>query len=47
MRQPGAVEGWRAVLMVVLRYGMGQWRRRMTLADGGSNKSTDFSGATP
>jgi hypothetical protein len=29
MRQPGAVEGWRAVLMVVLRYRMGQCQRRM------------------
>ncbi|KAH9987303.1 C3HC zinc finger-like-domain-containing protein [Russula compacta] len=28
MQQPGAVEGWRAVLMVVLRYRMGQWQRR-------------------
>jgi hypothetical protein len=27
-QQPGAVEGWRAVLMVVLRYRMGQWQRR-------------------
>ncbi|KAI9511817.1 C3HC zinc finger-like-domain-containing protein [Russula earlei] len=28
VRQPSAVEGWRAVLMVVLRYRMGQWQRR-------------------
>ncbi len=27
-RQPSAVEGWRAVLMVVLRYRMGQWQHR-------------------
>jgi len=27
-QQPSAVEGWRAVLMVVLRYRMGQWQRR-------------------
>lgn len=27
-QQPNAVEGWRAVLMVVLRYRMGQWQRR-------------------
>jgi Rsm1-like len=26
--QPSAVEGWRAVLMIVLRYRMGQWQRR-------------------
>jgi hypothetical protein len=27
-QQPSAVEGWRAVLIVVLRYRMGQWQRR-------------------
>ena len=27
-QKPSAVEGWRAVLMVVLRYRMGQWQRR-------------------
>ncbi len=27
-QQSNAVEGWRAVLMVVLRYRMGQWQRR-------------------
>jgi hypothetical protein len=27
-QNPSAVEGWRAVLMVVLRYRMGQWQRR-------------------
>ena len=27
-QQPGAVEGWRAVLIVVLRYRLGQWQRR-------------------
>jgi hypothetical protein len=26
--QPSAVEGWRAVLMIVLRYRMGRWQRR-------------------
>ncbi|KAH9063901.1 zf-C3HC-domain-containing protein [Lactarius vividus] len=40
--QPGAVEGWRAVLMVVLRYRMGQWQRRKVskgVTDGGLDKS--------
>jgi hypothetical protein len=27
-QQPSAMEGWRAVLMVVLRYRLGQWQRR-------------------
>lgn len=28
VQQPNVVEGWRAVLMVVLRYRLGQWQRR-------------------
>jgi hypothetical protein len=46
-QQPGAVEGWRAVLMVVLRYRLGQWQRRkeskgmVETADGESDKSID------
>ncbi|KAI0254991.1 C3HC zinc finger-like-domain-containing protein [Lactifluus subvellereus] len=35
-QQPGSVEGWRAVLMVVLRYRMGQWQRRKV-----SKRATD------
>jgi len=27
-QQSSAVEGWRAVLMVLMRYRMGQWQRR-------------------
>ncbi|KAI9439918.1 zf-C3HC-domain-containing protein [Lactarius indigo] len=43
--QPSAVEGWRAVLMVVLRYRLGQWQRRRVskgvteLTDGEPDKS--------
>ncbi|KAH9003036.1 zf-C3HC-domain-containing protein [Lactarius hatsudake] len=51
-QQPAAVEGWRAVLMVVLRYRMGQWQRRkvskgMTVTDGELDKSIQQSTASP
>lgn len=48
-QQPGAVEGWRAVLMVVLRYRMGQWQRRKVSkgTDGEADKSTQQGTASP
>ena len=50
-QQPGAVEGWRAVLMVVLRYRMGQWQRRKVsmgvTADGEPNQSIQQRAASP
>lgn len=42
-QQPAAVEGWRAVLMVVLRYRMGQWQRRKVskgVTDGSIQQNT-------
>jgi len=52
-QQPGAVEGWRAVLMVVLRYRMGQWQRRKVskgateLANGEPDKSIQQGASLP
>ncbi|KAH9031783.1 zf-C3HC-domain-containing protein [Lactarius pseudohatsudake] len=49
-QRPAAVEGWRAVLMVVLRYRMGQWQRRKVskgVTDGELDKSIQQSTASP
>jgi hypothetical protein len=42
--QNGALEGWRAVLTVVLRYGMGQ-RQRMRLTRTSTEKGSEANGS--
>ena len=52
-QQPGAVEGWRAVLIAVLRYRLGQWQRRNVsrglaeMGDGESDQSMEQGATSP